>query len=112
MTCAPVVAAIDMGYGHLRPAAALAAHLGTQVLGRARPRGAKGRERAFGKRGGSLYDPLPRLSQTPAVGLPLPTLLNTITAIPPLWPSRDLSGPTQGTRWMQKAARMGVGRKL
>jgi hypothetical protein len=35
-----------------------------------------------------------------------------VTAIPDLWPARDLSGPTQGTRWMERAARDGVGRAL
>src|SRR2546427_10718946 len=39
-------------------------------------------------------------------------LLNTLTAIPPPLPERDLSGPTQGTRWMSSAARAGVGRAL
>jgi UDP-N-acetylglucosamine:LPS N-acetylglucosamine transferase len=39
-------------------------------------------------------------------------VLNAVTAIPPHWPARDLSGPTSGTRWMRQAARIGVGRKL
>src|SRR5436190_8878124 len=112
MTRAPVIAAIDMGYGHLRPAAALADHLGTEVLEMDRTPLGLTRDRAFWKPVRNLYEPLTRLSQVPAVGLPLRTILNTITAIPPLWPSRDLSGPTQGTRWMRQAAKMGVGRKL
>jgi hypothetical protein len=112
MTQAPVVAAIDMGYGHLRPAAALADHLGTQVLEMDRPPLGHDRDRAFWNPVRSLYEPLTRLSQIPAIGLPLRPILNTITSIPPLWPSRDLSGPTQGTRMMKKAAEIGVGRKL
>src|SRR5437763_6551974 len=107
-----VVAAIDMGYGHLRPAAALADLLGTEVLQMDRPPLGHARDRAFWNPVRTLYEPLTRLSQMPAVGLPLRTLLNTITAIPPLWPSRDLSGPSQGTRWMRKAAKIGVGRRL
>src|SRR5947207_5122128 len=107
-----VVAAIDMGYGHLRPAAALADLLGTEVLQMDRPPLGHARDRAFWNPVRTLYEPLTRLSQVPAVGLPLRTLLNTITAIPPLWPSRDLSGPSQGTRWMRKAAKIGVGRRL
>ena len=112
MTGAPVVAAIDMGYGHLRPAAALADHLGTQVLEIDRPPLGHARDRAFWKPVRNLYEPLTRLSQLPGIGLPLRPLVNAITAIPPLWPARDLSGPTQGTRWMRKAADIGVGRRL
>src|SRR5467141_452890 len=107
-----VVAAIDMGYGHLRPAAALADHLGTEVLQMDRPPLGHARDRAFWNPVRTLYEPLTRLSQMPGIGFPLRTLLNTITAIPPLWPFRDLSGPSQGTRWMRKAAKIGVGRKL
>src|SRR5712671_5567368 len=107
-----VVAAIDMGYGHLRPAAALADHLGTEVLQMDLPPLGHARDRAFWNPVRTLYEPLTRLSQMPGIGFPLRTLLNTITAIPPLWPFRDLSGPSQGTRWMRKAAKIGVGRKL
>ena len=112
MTRAPVIAAIDMGYGHLRPATALADHFGTKVLEMDRPPLGMDRDRAFWKPIRNLYEPLTRLSQIPALGLPLRPLLNTITAIPPVWPSRDLSGATQGTRWMRKAAKFGVGRRL
>jgi hypothetical protein len=107
-----IVAAIDMGYGHLRPAAALADHLGTEVLQMDRPPLGHRRDRAFWNPIRTLYEPLTRLSQIPAIGLPLRPLVNAITAIPPLWPARDLSGPTQGTRWMRKAAEIGVGRRL
>jgi len=112
MTQAPVIAAIDMGYGHLRPAAALADHLGIQVLEMDRPPLGHARDRAFWNPVRNLYEPLTRLSQIPAIGLPIRPILNTITSIPPLWPSRDLSGPTQGTRWMRRAAKIGVGRTL
>lgn len=108
----PVVAAIDMGYGHLRPAAALADYLKTQVLQMELPPLGDQRDRDFWRRIRTLYEPLTRLSQVPALGPPMRTLLNTITAIPSPWPSRDLSGPTQGTKWMLKAARDGVGRAL
>src|SRR5205814_5500410 len=55
---------------------------------------------------------LTRMSQAPTAGAPMRALLNTITAIPSPAPKRDLSGPTQGTRWMRSAARAGVGRAL
>ena len=43
----PVVAAIDMGYGHLRPAAALADHLATEVVQMDAPPVGSKRDRAF-----------------------------------------------------------------
>ena len=108
----PVVAAIDMGYGHLRSAAALAEELGTEVLAMDAPPLGGPEDRAFWDRIRALYEPVTRFSQVPAVGLPARALLNLITSIPPLRPGRDLSGPTQGTRWMRKAAEAGVGRRL
>ncbi len=107
-----VVAAIDMGYGHLRPAAALAGHLGTEVLQMDRPPLGNEKDLRFWESTRELYEPLTRFSQLPGVGAPMRALLNTITAIPEPWPVRDLSAATQGTRWMQRAAREGVGEVL
>ncbi|HEY2030713.1 MAG TPA: hypothetical protein VGH20_16060 [Myxococcales bacterium] len=101
-----------MGYGHLRPAAALARWLGTAVLQIDRPPFGDARDAAFWQRSRKLYEPLTRVSQLPGLGAPLRALLNTITAIPEPWPSRDHSGPTQGTRWLQRAAKDGVGEEL
>lgn len=108
----PVVAAIDMGYGHLRPAAALADYLGTQVLQIDHPPLGNETDRRFWESARELYEPLTRFSQLPAVGGPLRALLNTITAIPDAWPVRDLSGPTQATKWLLRAAREGAGKHL
>src|SRR4051812_2553183 len=112
MSSAPVIAGIDMGYGHLRPAAALAEHLGTHVLQMDQPPIGETRDRAFWTPVRNLYEPLTRFSEIPGLGRPLRSMLNAITAIPPHWPAQDLSGPTTGTRWMRQAARIGVGRKL
>ncbi|MGZ6125050.1 MAG: DUF6938 domain-containing protein [Myxococcales bacterium] len=108
----PLVAAIDMGYGHLRPAAALADELGTQVLEMDAPPLGKARDKEFWDGVRRLYEPLTRISQLPFVGVPARGLLNAITAIPPLAPGADLSGPTQGTRWLRRAGSSGVGRAL
>jgi hypothetical protein len=107
-----VVAAIDMGYGHLRPADALARELGTSVqqMDRA-PLGSEVDTR-FWENARELYEPLTRISQLSGIGPPMRALLNTITAIPEPWPPRDLSGPTQGTKWLERAARDGVGAQL
>jgi UDP-N-acetylglucosamine:LPS N-acetylglucosamine transferase len=108
----PVVAAIDMGYGHLRPAAALADELGTQVACMDAPPLGGPEDRAFWVRVRALYEPLTRLSQIRFVGLPARGALRLLTRIPPLTADGDLSGPTQGTRWMARAAASGVGRQL
>src|SRR5471032_2164998 len=108
----PIVAAIDMGYGHLRPAAALADYLQAQVLQMDKPPLGDAHDHRFWERTRTLYEPLTRFSQLPGIGPPMRAVLNTITAIPDAWPVRDLSGPTQGTRWMQRAAREGAGRAL
>lgn len=108
----PVLAAIDMGYGHLRPAAALADVLGVPVQQMDHPPLGDAGDRAFWRRTRELYEPLTRFSQLPGVGTPMRALLNTVTAIPSPWPARDLSGPTQGTRWLLRAARDGVGGEL
>jgi UDP-N-acetylglucosamine:LPS N-acetylglucosamine transferase len=106
----PVVAAIDMGYGHLRPALALAEELGTEVRSMDAPPLGEARDRKFWDRVRWLYEPLTRISQLPGIGVPARALLNAITAIPPL--GGDLSAPTQGTRWLLRAAGSGVGRRL
>jgi hypothetical protein len=108
----PIVAAIDMGYGHLRPAAALADYLKTQVLQMDQPPLGDVRDHRFWERTRNLYEPLTRFSQLPGIGPPLRALLNTITAIPAAWPVRDLSEPTQGSRWMHRAAGEGAGQVL
>jgi hypothetical protein len=108
----PIVAAIDMGYGHLRPAAALAGFLETPVLQMDQPPLGDERDHQFWERTRKLYEPLTRFSQLPAIGPPMRALLNTVTAIPDAWPVRDLSGPTQGTKWMQRAAGEGAGEVL
>jgi hypothetical protein len=108
----PIVAAIDMGYGHLRPASALAAQLGTEVLHMELPPLGAEVDRRFWEWTREVYEPLTRFSQLPGLGPPMRALLNTITAIPEPWPARDLSESTQGTRWMERAARDGVGRAL
>ncbi|HEY6911219.1 MAG TPA: hypothetical protein VI356_17705 [Myxococcales bacterium] len=108
----PVVAAIDMGYGHLRPAAALAEHLGVGVMRMDAPPLGDARDRAFWERARRLYEPLTRFSQLPGIGPPLRALLGAVTAIPSPWPARDLSGPSAGTRWLSRAAREGVGQAL
>src|SRR5438876_1161545 len=106
----PIVAAIDMGYGHLRAAAPLADALGVPMLRMDLPPLGDARDAWFWRRTRAVYEPLTRWSQIGLVGAPLRALLGRITAIPE--GGVDLSAPTAGTRWMERAARGGAGRAL
>ncbi len=109
---APLVVAIEMGYGHLRAAAPLAARLGTELLECDRAPLADERERREWAEVRRLYEMTSRLSQLPVVGAPLRRALEAITAIPHLHPYRDLSAPTAGTRVLHKFIERGLGRGL
>src|SRR6267142_725790 len=102
----PFVAAIDMGYGHLRAAAPLADALGVPLLLMDLPPLGDARDAWFWWRTRAFYEPLTRWSQVPALGAPLRGLLARITAIPDA--GGHLSGPTAGTRWIERAARAGA----
>ncbi|HWE25260.1 MAG TPA: hypothetical protein VG496_15085 [Myxococcales bacterium] len=106
----PVVAAIDMGYGHLRAAAPLADALGVPMLRMDLPPLAGPVDARLWWRTRVMYEPLTRWSQSGPVAAPLRAVLARITAIP----NGDVnsSGPTAGTRWMERAARHGAGRAL
>ena len=108
----PVLVAIDMGYGHLRPAAALAERLAVPVQQMDLPLLGAVNDQQFWRRTRTLYEPLTRWSQLPLIGGPAQALLDAITNIPPLYPERDLSAPGAGTTALARAARGGLGRAL
>lgn len=105
----PIVAAVDMGYGHLRAAAPVAAALGTSVLSVDRAPVAGPEEERLWRRARVGYEWVSRLSQVPWVGLPIRQLLDTATDIPRLHPRRDLSNPTQGSLALDRLIRRGLG---
>jgi len=106
------VVAIDMGYGHLRPARTLALPLGTSVLHADRPPLADGEEQRRWASIRRFYEGVSRVSGLPWIGPPFRSLLDTVTHIPPLYPFRDLSSPTLGIRTLERAARQGLGRTM
>jgi hypothetical protein len=108
----PLVLSVDMGYGHLRAAYPLAAALGTEVLYADQPPLADAEEQREWVRTRRFYETTTRLSQLPVVGAPLRLLLDTVTHIPHLHPSRDLSAPTAGVRGLDRLVRNGLGRGL
>lgn len=108
----PLVVAVDMGYGHLRAAAALAERLGIEVLQVDRPPlVAPGEERLWSRVRRS-YEAVSRLSQLPVAGAPLRWVLDSVTDIPRLHPYRDLSAPTRGVRALERLARRELGQGL
>ncbi len=104
--------AVDMGYGHLRAAHALAAALGAPVLELDRPPLASEAEQRRWARVRAAYEALSRSSQLPLVGRPLRRLLEAITFIPRLSAARDQSRPTLGVAALEALARRGLGRGL
>jgi len=106
------VVAIDMGYGHLRPARSLARRLGTEVLHADRMPLADAEESLRWGRLRRVYERVSRISSLPVVGVPLRAALNTATHIPPLYPFRDLSFPTLGVKVLERSGRAGLGRTL
>jgi hypothetical protein len=106
------VVAIDMGYGHMRPARALSQRFGTEVLHADRPPLADAEERMRWERIRRAYERVSRVSSLPFIGTPLRAALNTATHIPPLFPLRDLSFPTLGVKVLERSGREGLGRTL
>jgi hypothetical protein len=104
--------AVDMGYGHLRAAHALAGALDAPVLELDRPPLASPAEQRRWGRVRAWYEALSRSSQLPVVGRPLRRLLEGITFIPQLYASRDQSRPNAGVRLLEALARRGLGRGI
>lgn len=108
----PLVVAIDMGYGHLRPAHAIAERLGVAVHEVDRPplsRESDARKWSWVR---SYYENLSRASQWPAVGAPLRGLLNAVTDIESLHARRDQSRPNLGAHALAALIRRGLGADL
>mgnify|MGYP001817730893 CR=1 FL=1 len=80
-----MLASVDMGYGHLRAAAALGDHLGQQVVRVDEPPHAAPWEAREWRQTKATYELLSRLSQTPVVGGPFRGFLQRLTAV-------DMSG--------------------
>src|SRR6476469_7439604 len=87
----PVLAAVEMGYGHLRAAQALATELGTTVLHVDRPPLVAPEELRLWRTSRRFYEITSRASQIPYVGAPLRSLLESMTDIPHLHPQRGLA---------------------
>jgi hypothetical protein len=102
-----------MGFGHLRAADAVARALGQPLLHADRSPVADDDERALWTRTRRSYERLSRLAALPLwVGRPFAKLLDTITHIPELHPTRDLSAPTFSTGLLERLVDRGIGRGM
>jgi len=109
----PLVAAVEMGFGHLRAADSVARALGRPLLHADRAPVADSDERALWERTRRNYERLSRLAALPgAIGRPFGALLDTITRIPPLYPGRDLSASTFATGLVERLVERGIGRGM
>ena len=109
---APLVAAVEMGYGHVRAARALADACGVPLVRVDRPPLAGVADAARWRRARLAYEATSRLSQLPVVGAPLRWVLDGLTDIPHLHPFRDLSAPSGGARTLDRLVRRGLGQGL
>ncbi len=105
----PSVVAINMGYGHLRAAHALASYLQVPLLEVDQPPLADEGEQARWSRLRHRYERLSQTSQIPVLGTPLRGVLDFITGIPRFYPSRDLSQPNISAWFLDREIRHGLG---
>ncbi len=108
----PLVVSIEMGYGHLRAARAVADLLGAPVHHADRPPLAPESEARAWRRVRLGYELLSRSSQLPFAGGPLRRLLEGVTAIEDAYPRRDQSRPTLAVLLLERLARGGLGAGL
>lgn len=106
------VVAIDMGYGHLRPAHALAEALQAEVLQADRPPVATEKDGALWSYVRRYYESISRASQLPLVGTPFRTMLESLTDIADLYAERDQSKASGGTWVLDKLIQKGLGSSL
>lgn len=108
----PVIAAAEMGYGHLRAARPLAERMGTGLTFVDRAPFAGRAERGLwdGVRFAHAWSS--RGSELPVVGPTVRRMLDSVTMIPPLHPYRDLAGPSLATRALDGLIHQGFGEAL
>jgi hypothetical protein len=106
------VVAIDMGYGHLRPAHAVANALDTSVLEVDRPPLAQDRDQRLWASVRKYYESVSRASQLPVFGAPLRGLLDRVTDISDLYAERDQSRPNAGALVLERLIQNGLGSTL
>lgn len=105
----PLIAAVDMGYGHLRAAYALAETLRGEVLKADSAPLVSPAERKSWESARGVYEFVSRTSQLPWIGRPFRSILSGLTHIPELHPYRDLSHATWPVRRLDRMIEKGLG---
>jgi hypothetical protein len=107
------IVSADMGFGHQRAAHGLS-HLaqGGGVLMAGSPEVTDPDEVKFWHRLTSSYEFISRTKSIPVVGGGLFRLLDSLLAIPPFYPLRDLSNPSPNNYMVEHLIRKGLGRSL
>ncbi len=108
----PAIVAVDMGYGHLRAAAALADACGAPVLEADRAPLAGRNEQRRWKRLRGLYLWLSRAAAAPLLGRLVHPALDALTAIPRLKPTGRDAAPNLSVRYLDWLAATGFQRDL
>lgn len=104
----PHVVALEMGYGHLRPATALAQALGVPLEVCDRAPMASEEEIKVWRQGRNFYEWSTRTSAIPGIGRLVRPIVRRMTQIEPLYPLRDLSKATWPVRHLEKLLRKGL----
>ncbi len=108
----PCIVALDMGYGHLRAAAALADACGAPVLHADRPPLAGADEQRTWARARIAYEWLSRRAAGPAGGFGARWVLERLTDIPELRDGVDLSASNLAAQFLDRRVREGLGAGL
>ncbi len=108
----PLIVALEMGYGHLRAGLPLSDALAVPLYEADRPPLSDATEQTMWHRARKLYEIACRVSQLPTFGAPLRSIVESITAIEPLHPRRDLSTPTSAVKALEYFRQRGLGRGM
>lgn len=108
----PTVAALEMGYGHLRAAHALAEELGVELARIDRPPLASEREARWWGRARAVYEALSRGTEPPVLGGVARRLLAHLTAIEPFAAGADQSAAPQVVHLIDRLLGHGLGANL
>ena len=106
------IVSADMGFGHQRAAHGLSHLAEGGILTAGSPDVTDPDEVRFWRRLTSSYEFLSRTKSVPVIGGALFGLLDSILAIPPFYPLRDLSHPSPNNHIVDHLIRQGLGRSL
>jgi hypothetical protein len=106
------VVSVEMGFGHQRAAHGLSHLAEGGILVAGSPDVTDPDEVRFWRRIRWSYEFLSRTKAVPVVGSALFSLLDSILAIPPFYPLRDLSHPSPSNWIVDRFIRQGLGRSL